>query len=313
MDLNSYKNCHLCPRECGVDRTLNHQGICGETATLRIASIGPHYGEEPPISGTNGSGTIFFTGCSLKCLYCQNYQISTEGLGEEWDVSRVVDAISLIYNHHHIHNINFVTPDHFFPHTIEIVKGVRKKGIEIPILYNTSGYQKLSSLHAIEPYADIYMPDFKYSDKKLSIKLSHCEDYPDVALNAVYEMVKQKGFLDTEASRSKPAKKGVLVRHLILPDNVENSKDALTMLFAEFGKDIPISLMSQYFPAHYSKIEFLNRRITNKEFRQVYDHARALGFKNMFVQFPYHFKTEEDKTDFIPDFKKDKPFNRKGQ
>jgi putative pyruvate formate lyase activating enzyme len=308
MDFNSYKNCLLCPRECGVDRTKNHKGICGETVALRIASIGPHYGEEPPISGTNGSGTVFFSGCSLRCIYCQNYQISIDGIGEKWEIDKVVEAIRLMYIHHHIHNVNFVTPDHFFPHTIEIVKGLRKKGIKIPILYNTSGYQKISSLRAIEPYADIYMPDFKYLDRKLSAQLSHCENYPDVALNAIYEMVKQKGFLDTKASRSKPAKKGVLVRHLILPGNVENSTKALILLFAEFGENIPISLMSQYFPARRHEVEFLNRRIRNEEFRQVYDYACSLGFTNMYVQFPSFFNTEKDKTDFVPDFKKKKPF-----
>lgn len=308
MDLNSYKNCHLCPRNCGVDRTKNRSGVCGETATLRIASIGPHYGEEPPISGTNGSGTVFFTGCSLRCTYCQNYQISIDGIGEKWEIDKVVEAISFMHIHSHIHNVNFVTPDHFFPHTIEIVKGVRKKGIKIPILYNTSGYQKISSLRSIEPYADIYMPDFKYADSKLSLKLSHCEDYPDVTLNAICEMVKQKGFLDTELGYPHLAKRGVLVRHLILPDNIENSKKVLTILFIEFGRDIPISLMSQYTPARYSKIEFLNRRITNEEFRQVYEHAQSLGFTNMYVQFPFNFKTEKDKIDFVPDFKKKKPF-----
>ena len=313
--MNEYKNCQLCPRNCKVDRTRGELGYCGESDKLKISSICPHFGEEPPISGTNGSGTVFFTGCSLKCLFCQNYQISIEGMGRIWSVPEVVDEIEKMYNIHKIHNVNFVTPDHFFPHTIEIVKSLRKRKINIPILYNTSGYQKLSLLKEIKDYADIYMPDFKYSDSNLSKKLSHCDDYPEIAIESISEMIRQKGFLDSFENNTTIAKKGVLVRHLILPENVKNSIDVLTTLFLEFGKNVPISLMSQYYPAQRFKvnsenedISFLNRRITSDEFKQVYEHAISLGFKNMLVQFPYDFKTKEDKSDFVPDFRKEKPF-----
>ena len=313
--MNNYKKCQLCPRNCKVDRTKDKLGFCGESDKLRISSISPHFGEEPSISGTNGSGTIFFTGCSLKCIFCQNYQISMDGMGRIWKVSKVVDEIEKMYYSYKVHNVNFVTPDHFFPHTIEIVKLLHKRKINIPILYNTSGYQKLSSLKEIKDYADIYMPDFKYSDKNLSKKLSNCEDYPEIAIEAISEMVKQKGFLDSFENNTNIAKRGVLVRHLILPENVKNSIDVLTTLFIEFGKNIPISLMSQYYPP--TRLEyiqtnkdtnFLNHRITSDEFKQVYEYAISLGLKNMLIQFPYNFKTESDVTDFVPDFRKEKPF-----
>ena len=313
--MNPYQNCQLCPRNCKVDRTKGQLGFCGESSQLRISSIGPHFGEEPPISGTNGSGTVFFTGCSLKCIFCQNYQISIQGMGRIWSTSEVVNKLEKMHLNYKIHNVNFVTPDHFFPHTIEIVKSLRKRGINIPILYNTSGYQKLSSLKEIEDYADMYMPDFKYSDRNLSKQFSHCDDYPEVAVKALSEMVRQKGFLDSFENNTDIAKRGVLVRHLILPENVKNSIDVLTTLFLEFGKDIPISLMSQYYPSQrfgdistHSQIAFLNRRITCDEFRLIYEHSLSLGFKNMLVQFPYNFKTKSDETDFVPDFRKKQPF-----
>jgi putative pyruvate formate lyase activating enzyme len=292
-----------------VDRTQNESGYCGERDQLRIATIEAHFGEEPPISGTNGSGTIFFTGCSLKCSYCQNYQISHQKLGSVYSVVAVVDGIVQLFNDQYIHNVNFVTPDHFFPYTIQIVNELRQQGVEIPSVYNLSGYQKIESLKMIEPVADIYLPDFKYSDPGLARELSNCENYPDVALAAISEMVRQKGFLDSfinkKDSRTDLATKGVLVRHLILPGQVENSIDALTSLFLEFGSDLPLSLMSQYCPVQTLPFDFLNRAVTQDEFNQVLQHALDLGFQNMFVQYP---ESDSAIRPFLPDFSQDKPF-----
>jgi len=310
-----YTECTLCPRECKVDRTKGQTGYCGETDKLKIASIGAHFGEEPPISGTNGSGTVFLTGCSLKCCYCQNYQISFEGLGNSYTSEQVVLEFKKLVRSYNIHNVNFVTPDHFFPHTIKIVELLREQNISLPILYNMSGYQKVESVKSLEEYADIYMPDFKYADKQLAKELSNAEDYPDRALESLIEMVRQKGFLDSFTEEKLIATKGVLVRHLILPDHVQNSKDILSTLFIEFGKDIPISLMSQYYPSaiilnneKFSKKSFLHRRITLEEFEEVHEHALSLGFRNMLVQFPQDFKSRRDKIDFVPDFERKKPF-----
>jgi len=297
-----------------VDRTQGKIGFCGETEQLRISSIGAHFGEEPPISGTNGSGTIFFTGCSLKCCFCQNYQISFDGMGNYYTSEEVENRIEKLIQSHGIHNVNFVTPDHFFPHTIEIVKILRNHGIRIPILYNTSGYQKIESVQMLKNYADIYMPDFKYADRQLAKLLSHAEDYPDQALVSLIEMVRQKGFLDSFIDNNTIATKGVLVRHLILPGQIQNSKDVLSMIFIEFGKDIPISLMSQYYPSarlmkeNNADLQFLKRRIMLNEFEEVYEHALSLGFTNMLVQYPQDFISKKDQTEFSPDFSQDKPF-----
>ncbi|MCD6329608.1 MAG: radical SAM protein [Candidatus Cloacimonetes bacterium] len=312
--MHTYKNCNLCPRECKINRTRGQKGYCRETAQLRISDIGAHFGEEPPISGTNGSGTIFFTGCSLKCCYCQNYQISFNGFGIPYTCERVAKDIKELIFTYDIHNVNFVTPDHFFPHTIKIVELLRKADISLPILYNMSGYQKVDSIKALDEYADIYMPDFKYADRKLAKELSNAEDYPDRALESLIEMVRQKGFLDSFVEDKPIASKGVLVRHLILPEQVQNSKDVLTTLFIEFGKDIPISLMSQYNPPamliNNDDIfrRFLGRRITLEEFNDVYEHALSLDFTNMLVQFPQDFVSKKDQTDFSPDFREEKPF-----
>lgn len=276
---------------------------------MRIAAIEAHFGEEPPISGTYGSGTVFFCGCSLKCIFCQNYQISHQHLGAHRTMAQVVAEIAGLVQERHVHNVNFVTPDHFFPQTIEIVRSLHRRGISLPIVYNLSGYQRIESLQMIAPVATIYLPDFKYSDAELARRLSNASDYPTIALEAIAEMIRQQGFLDSfesdEATGSAIATRGVLVRHLILPGQIQNSIDALTTLFTEFGKALPLSLMSQYYPIRRYRPPFLNRTVTEEEFHTVYQHALALGFKNMFVQFP---DTAASERPFLPDFTRSHPF-----
>jgi putative pyruvate formate lyase activating enzyme len=315
-----YRSCALCPRRCKVDRTAGQKGFCGESDRLRAAAIEAHMGEEPPISGRNGSGTVFFSGCSLRCAFCQNFQISHDGLGSQWDVDAAVNRLLTLHRERDIHNVNFVTPDHFFPHTIAIVERMKARELDIPVLYNLSGYQRIESLRMIVPYADIYLPDFKYSDASLAQRLSRCPDYPAVALDAIAEMVRQKGFLDSFAgcyddgalschsgNTSPIAIKGVLVRHLILPGHVKNSVDALTMLFLEFGRELPLSLMSQYTPVRaFPEDPALNRPITQEEFQSVFNHALELGFRNLFVQYPEDLAGGS--RPFVPDFSKDRPF-----
>jgi putative pyruvate formate lyase activating enzyme len=315
-----YRNCELCPRRCGVDRTAEEVGICREGVSLRIASVEAHMGEEPPISGANGSGTVFFAGCSLRCIYCQNHQISHEGLGREWSVGELVERLVALCESVGIHNVNFVTPDHFLPHTVAVIEALRSRGIRLPVLYNLSGYQSLESLRLIEPVAEIYLPDFKYADPALAGSLSRCPEYAAVALEALGEMVRQKGFLDTFLSggddelhhvdrhRSRPiAGKGVLVRHLILPGQAENSRQVLDMLYVEFGRDLPLSLMSQYVPIRtFPEAPFLNCTVTAEEFRQVLEHAQGLGFRHLFVQYPE--KVASGVHPFLPDFSSTAPF-----
>jgi putative pyruvate formate lyase activating enzyme len=307
-----FKQCFLCPRECGVDRLeegeKSRAGFCRQDGHLRVAYVGPHFGEEPPLTGTHGSGTVFFTGCSLRCSFCQNFQISREGLGETMQLEGLLAKVEDMILRKHVHNVNFVTPDHFFPYVFELVTSLRNKGHDLPMVFNLSGYQSVNLLKSAEPYADIYLPDFKYADRELAGKLSRCRHYPDVALAALSEMIVQKGFLDTFVTGGALAKKGVLVRHLILPGHVENSMDALTTLFVEFGAELPLSLMSQYVPVTPHDIEALNRPLGEDEFSQVYSHALELGFRHLFVQFPEK-ASPGSKAPFLPDFRLDKPFS----
>ena len=311
--LNLFESCYLCPRQCGVNRLREGKDslslFCGENHHLRVAYLGPHFGEEPPITGKNGSGTIFFTGCSLRCSFCQNYQISRDGLGRIMDLDELFEGVVKMIREDHVHNINFVTPDHFFPHVFQLVFLLRRRGYDLPIVYNLSGYQSLDMLKMAEDYADIYLPDFKYADSSLSTRLSKCKDYPKVALEAIAEMVRQKGFLNYSESRSELANKGTMVRHLILPGRVENSLNALTAMFLEFGAGLPISLMSQYIPVIPQEENDLNRPITREEFDKVYSHALDLGFGQLFVQFPEQLSLDRSKpSPFLPDFLRAEPF-----
>ena len=314
MDLiESYRNCVLCPRQCKVNRVAGGgdatTGYCGETDQLRVAHVGPHFGEEPPISGKNGSGTIFFTGCPLKCSYCQNHQISHYGLGTGTSVEKLGTKIAYMIEYDHVHNINFVTPDHFFPHLFQLVSLLRRDGFNLPIVYNLSGYQSLEALKSARDYVDIYLPDFKYSDPSLAVALSKCNNYNQIALEAIAEMVSQKGFLDSSFTGAPLATRGVLVRHLILPGKVANSINSLTTLFVEFGPDLPLSLMSQYHPAVHQKDGDLNRPVSQEEFDRVYSHVQELGFQHLFVQFPDKGTSQlRAFSPFLPDFEKSDPF-----
>jgi putative pyruvate formate lyase activating enzyme len=307
-----FKQCFLCPRECGVDRLAKDEksmaGFCRQDSQLRVAYVGPHFGEEPPLTGTHGSGTVFFAGCSLRCSYCQNFQISRENLGKVLTVEELLAKVEDMITRKHVHNVNFVTPDHFFPYVFQLVTLLRSKGHNLPTVFNLSGYQSVNLLRSAEEYVDIYLPDFKYADRDLAKKLSRCQDYPDVALAALSEMISQKGFLDSVITGDSLAKRGVLVRHLILPGHVENSVNALTSLFVEFGPALPLSLMSQYVPVTPQEAEALNRYATQEEFDQVYSHALELGFRHLFVQFPEEAASDR-KPPFVPDFRLDKPFS----
>ena len=318
MDLiESYRDCVLCPRRCGVNRIADcddaRLGFCGETDQLKVSYVGPHFGEEPPISGKNGSGTIFFTGCSLKCSYCQNNQISHYGLGTGTGLETLGAKISDMVEHDHVHNINFVTPDHFFPHLFRLVHLLRRDGFDLPIVYNLSGYQSVVTLKSATDYVDIYLPDFKYADASLAAALSKCRNYPEIALEAIAEMVSQKGFLDSSFTGGLLATRGVLVRHLVLPGKVANSINALTTLFVEFGPDLPLSLMSQYHPVVHQEDEDLNRPVSKEEFDRVYLHTQELGFKHLFVQFPERdTRQHRALSPFLPDFERPDPFSATG-
>lgn len=306
-----YRSCCLCPRRCGVDRALRggKRGFCRQTETLRVAHIGPHFGEEPPISGSAGSGTVFFSGCSLRCSYCQNFQISHGAEGIATDLAALVESIREMVATQCVHNVNFVSPDHFFPHVFMAVQALRTQGIHVPILYNMSGYQEKALLRMAEPFVDIYLPDFKYGMPELARALSGAEDYGPVALDAIGEMLVQKGFLDCATDGGLPAVKGVLVRHLILPGHAENSVRALTALFLEFGKDLPLSVMSQYHPSLPQKDPDLNRFLDRATFERVYAHVLDLGFRHVFYQpLDAQGTGREVAQTYLPDFRRSRPF-----
>jgi putative pyruvate formate lyase activating enzyme len=286
-------------------------GFCGETDKLRVAYVGPHFGEEPPFTGKNGSGTVFFSGCSLRCSFCQNYQISHQHAGRNISLEELLRKLKSMIRKKHIHNINFVTPDHFFPHIFNIVSLLRENSFDLPIIYNLSGYESVEILKIAEDYVDIYLPDFKYSDSSLAAELSKCQDYPEVALEALAEMIRQKGLLDVCSNSCTLARKGVLVRHLILPGKVKNSMDVLTTLFVEFGRRLPLSLMSQYVPVIANRDQDLNRLVSKEEFDLVYSHARDLGFEHLFLQFPERdASSRQGISPFLPDFTKAQPFEQ---
>jgi putative pyruvate formate lyase activating enzyme len=252
---------------------------------------------------------VFFTGCALRCSFCQNYQLSHQGLGRKVDARALLEEIEAMIRAKGVHNVNFVTPDHFFPHVHDLISRLQGGSNAVPCVFNVSGYQSLDLLKMAGEVVDIYLPDYKYSDGSLAARLSRAGNYPRVALSALSEMIRQKGFLDACMNETEIARKGVLVRHLVLPAQVENSVNALTTLFLEFGPSLPVSIMSQYQPVVPQKAPEMNRRLHRGEFDHVLDHALSLGFQNLFVQFPEETESgESGGSPFVPDFRRAKPF-----
>lgn len=304
MDFSSYSPCRLCPRQCAVDRINGAKGVCGETADLRVASWGPHRGEEPCFTGTRGSGTIFFNGCSCHCFFCQNWQISNvHGKGQVVSGAEFHRlAFELIEKG--VHNLNFVTPDHFWPHIEALCARLRAEGVQIPFLFNSSGYQLPAMISRYAAQMDIFLPDFKFADPVLARLVMRDERYPEIALEALRRMVAEKGFLEPfDPSGIETARRGVLVRHLVLPGHVENTLRVLDLLREEFGRWLPLSLMSQYkpTPAAHSRPPF-DRHLSPDEYQAAVDHAQELGFENLLIQ------PLAATDDFFPDFDRDKPF-----
>ena len=280
-----YQNCHLCPRECGVNRLAGEKGVCGETAECRVASSFPHFGEEPFFTGSSGSGSIFFSGCASRCFFCQNDDVSLGHHGKlvsEQDLYRM--AKYLISQK--VQNLNLVTPDHFWPHVEALCERLRKDGEDLPILYNCSGYSLPAMIRAAAKWIDIFMPDFKFGEPELARKCMGDARYTELAMESMKEMVNAVGFLrpwDMEGQRL--ARKGVLVRHLVLPGEVANSLKVMELLFGSFGQDIPISLMSQFRPTwRCRERQMLDRRVTRQEYQQVLDAVHGYGFTHVYAQ-----------------------------
>lgn len=280
--LDRLSACDLCPRECTVDRTAGKTGHCRASATVRVASANLHFGEEPPISGTGGSGTIFFSGCSLTCLYCQNYPISQQMVGSDMTVKQLADKM-LSLQKRGAHNINLVTPDHFFGHIVKALGLARQAGLALPIVCNSSGYQKLDILRLLDGVIDVYLVDMRYANDEIAKNCSGAKKYKEVNRAAVREMFRQVGNLRLDDDGI--ATRGMLVRHLILPDNRSGSDDVFRFLAEEISPDIFVSLMSQYFPA-YRAVDTpgLNRKITKDEFDMAVEMFYNAGLTNGFVQ-----------------------------
>lgn len=292
--MNYFKKCNLCPRNCNINRETEY-GFCHAKSKLKIARAALHFFEEPCISGTKGSGAIFFTYCNLKCIFCQNYEISANFIGKEITIDKFSD-ICLNLQKQGANNINLVTPTHYIPLIKEGLILAKSKGLKIPIIYNTSGYEKVSSLKLLDGLIDIYLPDLKYYSKDLSLKYSFCKDYFLYAKKAIFEMYRQVG--KPIFDKNGIIKKGVIVRHLVLPNNIEDSKKILSYLYNTYGNNIYISLMNQYTPMRKVKYNELNKTLTKNQYYELIDYACGLGIENCFVQ-----EEGTQKKSFIPDFK----------
>ena len=295
-----YENCMLCPRECGVNRT-EKKGICNSLNKCKIVRAALHFWEEPCISGSEGSGTIFFEGCSLGCVFCQNYEIS-DGKSEhgvEVSVERLVD-IFFELKEKGANNINFVTPTHFMPHIKQAIIIAKEHGFDLPFVYNTSGYEKVECIRELDGLIDVYLPDMKYAEdmKNIAMEYSRAEDYFEKSREAIAEMYRQVG--TTQFDEKGIIEKGVIVRHLILPNHTRNSMRVIEYLYNTYKDNIYISIMNQYTPVNTPRIESypkLQRTITKREYEKVIDFALELGVKNAFIQ-----EGETCKESFIPKF-----------
>ena len=286
--------CDICPRKCGVNREKGELGFCKMKDKIKIARYSLHYWEEPIISGETGSGTIFFSGCNLKCIFCQNYKISSENIGKEISVERLKE-ICLELQNMGANNINLVTGTHFLPLIKEALILAKKEGLTIPIVYNTSSYENVDSLKEMEGLIDIYLPDLKYYDNKLAENFSLANNYFEIATNAIKEMVRQTG---KPVIENNIMKKGVIVRHLLLPNHLEDSKKIIKYLHDTYNEDIYISIMNQYTPIKkFDKYPELNRTLTDKEYDELVNYACDLNITQAFIQ-----EGETCKESFIPDF-----------
>ena len=289
-----FNKCNLCPRNCLVDRNKTI-GVCGMKDKLVVAKAYLHMWEEPCISGDNGSGTIFFTGCNLKCIFCQNREISTKLIGQEITIEEFSN-ICLNLEKQGAHNINLVTPTHFVPLIVAGLKLAKEKGLSIPIIYNTSSYENIETIKMLNGVIDIYLPDLKYFDEEYAIKYSHAPNYFNIATDAITEMYKQVGkpVFDENGIMTK----GVIVRHMMMPNLKEDTKKILAYLYKTYQDNIYISIMNQYTPIkHFERYKELNNKVSNNDYDEIINYALDLGIKKAFIQ-----EGDTAVDSFIPNF-----------
>lgn len=280
--MQTLEKCDICPHECNINRNKGKVGRCKATDKVKIALYSIHDFEEPCISGENGSGTVFFSNCNLNCMYCQNYEISQLGKGKDITIEELAE-IFILQQEKGVENINLVTPTSYAIQIKQAIKIAKKKGLSIPIIYNTNGYEKVETLKLLEGYIDIYLPDLKYAEDNLALQYSKINNYFAIATRAIQEMVKQVG--TPKLDEKGIIQKGVIIRHLVLPNHIENSKKVLKWMRENLPNEIYISIMAQYFPTYRAKeVEDLNRKLTLEEWEDIENYIDELGFENGFVQ-----------------------------
>lgn len=294
------RSCRLCPRQCGIDRTEGKVGICGLDGGVKLVRALPHYGEEPPLSGTRGAGTLFLSSCNLRCRYCQNYQISHEIDGEILTPEALAHRMLTLQNQG-CHNIEAITPTPQLPQLIDSLHLAWEAGLTLPFVYNCGGYENPEVIRMLDGLVDIYLPDFKYGNEEDAFLFSGVRDYTPFALQSIKEMINQVG-PDLDIDLDNIATRGIIIRHLILPGRIENSIQVLNLIRDHLSLDVPLSLMSQYTPTPAVKDDpLLGRRITAQEYGEVVNRALDMGFEQLFVQ-------EVDDRNLCPDFADRTPF-----
>lgn len=293
--MEELKSCNICPHKCGVNRLNGIKGRCKCDNKIKIALASVHNYEEPCISGKNGSGTVFFSNCNLNCIYCQNYEISQLGKGKEITIEHLAQ-IFIKQQEKNVNNINLVTPTMYVPQIIEAIKIARKKGLNIPIIYNSNGYENVETIKKLNGYIDIYLPDLKYYSNEIAKKYSKIDNYFETAISAIKEMQKQVGnpILNEEGI----IQKGVIIRHLILPHHLLNTKNILKFVKENFDENTYISIMAQYFPTYKAKEDkLINRKLTKKEYKEIENYLYLLNLKNGYIQ-----ELGEHEEEYVPNF-----------
>ena len=287
------QECTLCPHKCKIDRNLNI-GRCKAGNKIEIGGVSLHKFEEPCISGKNGSGTVFFSKCNLNCVFCQNYEISNLGNGRKIEIEEL-SKILLKQQENGAENINLVSPTIYADKIIDAIKIAKQKGLKIPIIYNTNGYENIETLKKLEGYIDVYLPDLKYYDEKLALKYSNIKNYFNTAIEAIKEMYRQVGY--PIFNENGMITKGVIIRHLVLPNNIENSKKVLKWIYDNLDRRIYVSVMTQYFPTYKAK-EFkeINRKLSKTEYNEIENYIYELGIENGYMQ---DF-SEENEEQYVP-------------
>jgi len=291
--LEELRQCEVCPFRCKVNRLEGKIGRCGCKDKIKIALASLHYYEEPGISGNNGSGTVFFSNCNLNCLFCQNYKISQEGKGREVSIEELAD-IFLDQQKNGANNINLVTPTMYAYQIIEALKIAKPKGLTIPVIYNTNGYENVETIKALKGYIDVYLPDLKYYSNEIAVKYSKAPNYFEIATKAILEMINQVGEFDENGL----IKRGVIIRHLVLPGHIQNSKHILKWLKENVNSRAYVSVMAQYFPTYKAKEDkYLNRKLTNKEYSEIEQYLYLLDIENGYMQ-----DLGKHEEEYVPDF-----------